>query len=130
MRYGNFDGLRTQLRTWQTRAAASRVSAPLRGPAVPAAELPEGKGLRVQLGEEVVAVFRCNGTTYAVQDRCPHAGASLAEGVVDEMELICPAHGYRFCLRTGRGITDPTLRLKVYPVRREQDAFVVESPPE
>jgi len=130
MRYGDFAGLRAQLRTWQTQAAASPVPTPLRGPAVPVAELPEGKGLRVRLGEEEVAVFRCNGTAYAVQDRCPHAGASLAEGVVDGMEVICPEHGYRFCLRTGRGITDPTLRLKVYPVRREQDVFVVESPTE
>jgi len=130
MRYGDFEGLRAQLRTWQTQTAAPPAPTPLRGPAVPVAELPEGKGLRVRLGEEEVAVFRCNGTAYAVQDRCPHAGASLAEGAVDGMEVICPEHGYRFCLRTGRGITDPALRLKVYPVRREQDAFVVESPTE
>lgn len=129
MRYGNFDGLRAQLRVWQPRQVSSAVPAPM-GPSVPVAELQEGKGRRVRVGEEEVAVFRCNGTAYAVQDRCPHAGASLAEGVVDGTEVICPEHGYRFCLRTGRGITDPTLRLKVYRVRREQDAFVVESPTE
>lgn len=130
MRYGDFEGLRAQLRAWHPGKLLRSGPAPLRGPTVPVSELPDGKGVRVRLGGEEVAVFRCNGTVYAVQDRCPHAGASLAEGVVDGTEVICPEHGYRFCLRTGRGLTDPSLSVRTFFVRREGEAVVVEEPKE
>jgi len=71
-------------------------------------EVPEGVGLRVcPDGSEPLAVFRCDGELYVLQDTCPHAGASLAEGWVEDRRVFCPAHGADFCLRTGAALSLP-----------------------
>jgi len=45
------------------------------------ADLPEGRGVRVDIGEERIAVFRIGETVHAIGDRCSHAEASLSEPV-------------------------------------------------
>ena len=65
----------------------------------PVADLPEGRGLRVEVGEHRVAVFRIDDAVYAIGDRCSHAEASLAEGDVFDFEVECPRHGSGFDLR-------------------------------
>ena len=35
-------------------------------------------------------------------DRCPHAGGLLGHGWVEEGEVVCPLHRWRFRLRDGR----------------------------
>ncbi len=127
MRHGDFEGIRAHLRTAKP-AARPDAEAVAADSLVRLVDLPQDNSCVVRVGEEEVALFRCNGTVYAVQNPCPHAGAALADGLVDGTEVICPEHGYRFCLRTGRGITDPSLRLRVYRVRRTEDALVVEAP--
>jgi len=44
-------------------------------------EIPEGKGRRFTVGERQIAVFHVGGRYYALDDRCPHMGASLAVGI-------------------------------------------------
>lgn len=71
-------------------------------------EVPEGSGLRVcPDGSEPLAIFRCEGELHVVQDTCPHAGASLAEGWVEDRRVFCPAHGADFCLRSGAALNFP-----------------------
>ena len=54
-----------------------------------------------------VAVFNVNGSIYAIEDVCTHDGAEMASGQLDEDQLICPRHGARFCLKTGKALTPP-----------------------
>ena len=42
------------------------------------------------------------GQVYAIEDACNHAGASLAEGWVEERCVVCPMHGYVFDLASGK----------------------------
>ncbi len=81
-------------------------------PVVVADELQEGVGTALTVNGTEVAVFRCRSQLYGLQNRCPHAGGSLADGVVEGDEVICPLHGYRFNIRTGACSTDPALRAK------------------
>lgn len=124
LRYGNFEELRTRLRASASSFPASREEA-LEKPAVPVAQLPDSGARVVRVNGQEVAVFRCEGAVYAVQNACPHAGAPLARGVVDGTHIICPEHGYRFCLRTGQCETDPSLHLRTYPIREGQDGIIV-----
>jgi nitrite reductase/ring-hydroxylating ferredoxin subunit len=48
-----------------------------------------------------VLVALVDGIAYAIEDACNHAGASLAKGPRDGDRVVCPLHGYIFCLRTG-----------------------------
>ncbi len=68
----------------------------------PLAELPQGRGVRVEVGEHRIAIFRIGDDVYAIGDRCSHAEASLAEGEVFGTDVECPRHGSEFNLATGR----------------------------
>ena len=72
--------------------------------------LPDGKGHRVDIGEQRIALFRFADTVYAIGDRCSHAEASLSEGEVFDGEVECPRHGSEFDLVTGEPATLPATR--------------------
>ena len=70
-------------------------------------ELPAGRGVRVDVGEHRLAVFRIGDDVYAIGDRCSHAEASLAEGELFDTEVECPRHGSEFDLESGEPATLP-----------------------
>ena len=83
-------------------------------------QLPDGRGVRVEVGGERIAVFRIDNTVFALADRCSHAEASLAEGEVIDTGVECPRHGAEFDLRTGVPQSLPATRpVAVYPARVE-----------
>lgn len=70
--------------------------------AVPAGQLPGEGGRRLFfLDGRGVLLFNVEGEYYAIDDGCPHAGASLFSGKLQGRWLQCPAHGLRFDLATG-----------------------------
>ena len=65
-----------------------------------------------------IAVFNVGGTFYAIEDVCTHDGAELAGGEIDGDVVICPRHGSRFCIKTGKALTPPAYEpTAVFPVR-------------
>jgi 3-phenylpropionate/trans-cinnamate dioxygenase ferredoxin subunit len=83
----------------------------------PLDELPDGRGIRVEIGEHRIAMFRIGDAVYAIGDRCSHAEASLSEGEVFDGEVECPRHGSAFDLATGAPQTLPATRpVPVYAV--------------
>ena len=82
--------------------------------------LPRERGIRVTVGETVVAMFRIGDEVFAVGDVCSHAEASLAEGEVYDKAVECPRHGSEFDLTTGEPLSLPATRpVPVYPVSVE-----------
>jgi len=67
-----------------------------------AGEIEPGQRKRVFVDGRCVVIFNVNGEIYAIDDSCPHNGASLGNGELEGCVLRCPAHGLRFDLRTGR----------------------------
>jgi nitrite reductase (NADH) small subunit len=63
-----------------------------------------------------VAVFHADGQYYAIDDRCPHAGASLADGCVEAGVVTCAWHAWRFRLSDGSWADNPRVKTKTYPV--------------
>jgi nitrite reductase/ring-hydroxylating ferredoxin subunit len=71
----------------------------------PADEVPEGGGVR-RVGDW--AVGRSRGEVFAVSRRCRHQLADLSQGRVDaDGCLVCPWHGSRYDVRSGRMVTGP-----------------------
>ncbi|MFM0596578.1 Rieske (2Fe-2S) protein [Paraburkholderia dilworthii] len=64
-----------------------------------------------------IVLFNIDGTLHAIDDACPHNGASLASGRLEGCVLRCPAHGLRFDLRSGCTPGTGGLGLTTYPVR-------------
>ena len=80
-------------------------------------DISEGAGIRVDEGEERIALFKVDDEIYAIGDRCSHAEASLAEGEVFDLAVECPRHGSEFDLRTGEPGSFPATRpVPVYVV--------------
>ena len=80
-------------------------------------EIPAGAGMRVDIGEERIALFKIEDTVYAIGDRCSHAEASLAEGEVFDLAVECPRHGSEFDLASGEPGSFPATRpVPVYAV--------------
>jgi 3-phenylpropionate/trans-cinnamate dioxygenase ferredoxin subunit len=90
-------------------------------------DLPDGYGVRVEIGEDVIALFRVGDSVYALGDRCSHAEASLAEGEVFAGVVECPRHGSEFDLQTGRPHSLPaTTSVPVYPTKIQDGEVLVE----
>ena len=69
----------------------------------PASDLAPGQGLAYEVEGNRIAVFRAeDGALHAMDDTCPHAGASLSEGDLENGCVTCPLHAWRFELATGQ----------------------------
>ena len=106
-------------------------------------DLPAGSRRLVTIAGRKIGLFNVDGRYYALLNRCPHGGAPLCLGTVSGLShaaapgvgiewsregeiLRCPWHGWEFELATGATITEPTLRVKTFPVRVEHGLVVVE----
>jgi nitrite reductase (NADH) small subunit len=58
---------------------------------------------RVMINDLEIAVFRLSDdSVLAVENRCPHKGGSLSEGMVCGTHIHCPLHDWKIDLRNGR----------------------------
>ena len=80
-------------------------------------ELPDGRGRRVRAAGLDIALFRIDDAVHAIDDSCPHAGASLSNGCVQGTRVACRAHGLRFELRHGAARNSASLQATTYAVR-------------
>lgn len=92
---------------------------------IPMAALPPGQRKLVFVDGRSVVVFNIEGSLYAIDNSCPHQGASLAHGKLDGTRLQCPAHGLRFDLATGCTPGGATLCLDTYAVEVIDEHVVV-----
>lgn len=85
------------------------------------AALQEGRPRLLRLRELRICLVRKSDQLFAVEDSCPHNGESLSKGTVNHLdEVICPWHGHRFQLKTGRECAERSRDLVVYPVRKDE----------
>jgi NADPH-dependent 2,4-dienoyl-CoA reductase/sulfur reductase-like enzyme/nitrite reductase/ring-hydroxylating ferredoxin subunit len=93
------------------------------------ADLQEGAMRSVQVQGKPVLLVRSRDRITAIGATCPHAGANLAEGVLDGDRVICPWHKAAFCVRTGRLLDPPAVDpVPVYRVRQENGRILVDEP--
>ena len=67
--------------------------------------LEEAKPITVELDGCRIALVRMGEAVHAVSERCSHAGGPLGKGWIEEGELVCPLHRWRFRLNDGRCTT-------------------------
>ena len=89
-------------------------------------QIPLGQGACFIVGDQEIAVFRPrDGRIFAVENRCPHRQGPLSEGIVGGGKVICPLHGHKFDLTTGKG-SDPSECVKVFKAWEENQSILVE----
>jgi nitrite reductase (NADH) small subunit/3-phenylpropionate/trans-cinnamate dioxygenase ferredoxin subunit len=89
-------------------------------------DLPEGASCSVTLAGQPVAVFHVGGALYAIEDRCPHAGAPLSGGHVEAGVVTCPRHAWRFRLSDGAWADNPKVCIKTYSVALDGTQVVLD----
>ena len=81
-------------------------------------ELADQPAKLVEVEGQKIALFRVDGTIYALSDICTHRGGPLSEGELEGAEVTCPWHGAKFDIRTGAVVGPPAPQaVKSYPVR-------------
>jgi nitrite reductase (NADH) small subunit len=66
-----------------------------------AENIPLREGRAVTIGHEQVAIFNLGDKFLAVENRCPHRGGPLADGIVSGDSVVCPLHQWKVCLSSG-----------------------------
>lgn len=77
-----------------------------------------------------IVVVRQGDAYFALQDRCPHAEASLSEGFIEGGRIVCPLHFAEFDLATGavHGGPKGCPRARAYRIDAEGDGFFIHVP--
>jgi 3-phenylpropionate/trans-cinnamate dioxygenase ferredoxin subunit len=84
----------------------------------PADQIPSGERLFVELGGKSIVLFNLAGKLFAIGDVCSHDNGPVGDGEIEENEIICPRHGARFDIRTGKATSLPAfVDIPAYPVR-------------
>lgn len=86
--------------------------------------VPAGNMRQFYVGELEILVVNLDSQIFCLDGRCTHAGAPLAEGMLNGSVLTCPWHGSQFNVTNGSVLRGPTEKqLKVYP-STVRDGFV------
>lgn len=87
--------------------------------------IPVGQGRSFQVQGRMVAVFHVDGGYFAIDDLCPHMGASLADGHVEAGVVSCPWHAWRFRVTDGTWCDNPRIKIDRFDVRVVGDEIQV-----
>jgi 3-phenylpropionate/trans-cinnamate dioxygenase ferredoxin subunit len=84
----------------------------------PADQVPEGERIFIEVEGKSIVIFNLAGKLFAIGDVCSHDNGPVGDGEIEETEIICPRHGARFDIRTGRATSLPAVKdIPSYPVR-------------
>ncbi|NDC62799.1 MAG: Rieske (2Fe-2S) protein [Planctomycetia bacterium] len=94
-----------------------------------AGDIPRGEGRTFEVSGRLVAVFFDGERYWAIDDLCPHMGASLGSGPFRDGVVTCPWHAWRFRACDGAWCDNEKLRVDVFEVRLVGDSIEVRVPP-
>lgn len=75
-----------------------------------------------------VAVFRTGSDeVFALEDRCPHKGGPLSEGIVHGASVTCPLHNWVFSLETGEARGADSGSVPTYAARVDNGRIFIDA---
>ena len=87
-------------------------------PVAKVSEIANGERVFFEIGDKPVVLFNIGGQFFAIGDLCTHDDGPLGDGDLDGYEVICPRHGARFDVRSGKATRRPAVApTPYYPVR-------------
>ena len=91
-------------------------------------ELMPGQMKKVSIDENEILVTNIDGSYFAIDDTCTHAGATLSEGKLEDSTITCDWHGAKFDCKNGKLIKFPgeIKDLKSYKIVIESENIFVE----
>lgn len=94
-------------------------------------ELRDGERLFVEIDDLSIVVFKIAGRYFAIGDVCSHDDGPLGDGELEGYDVICPRHGARFDVRSGKVLSLPAIvDIPAYPVRLQDGQIEIGIPVE
>lgn len=91
-------------------------------------DIPRQGARLVRTAQGCVAVFRTmDDRVFALDDRCPHKGGPLSEGIVHGTSVTCPLHNWVFDLNSGATIGPDQARVRTHAVRVSQGRVLIDA---
>ncbi len=89
--------------------------------------IPLHEGRSIQVDGIELAIFNLDGRFLTIENRCPHKGGPLCDGIVSGSAVVCPLHGRRFDLETGMAVraSEPAC-VATFPTRVEAGVILVD----
>jgi len=82
----------------------------------------------VRHGNLDIAVFRnADDEIFALEDRCPHKGGPLSQGIVHGKRVTCPMHNWVIELETGNAVAPDTGCAQRHEVRVAHGVLFLEA---
>jgi nitrite reductase/ring-hydroxylating ferredoxin subunit len=80
----------------------------------------------IEVNGQKVCVSKFRNRWYGFASSCPHAGAMLSEGYIDESaNVVCPVHSYKFSIMNGRNAEGEDYRLKTLPIECRREGIFI-----
>ena len=94
-----------------------------------ASDIPDGQIIHLMIDKKKdILVVNIGGNYYAVSNICSHEGARLHEGKLSGKELVCPWHGAKWDVTSGKLVMFPEKlkSLHLFKVSIEKDSVYVD----
>lgn len=90
-------------------------------------QIPLNRLETISIGGKKICLAHTSQGFFAVNDKCPHNGASLGNGFcTEENSIVCPMHRYHFDLKTGRAKSGIGDVVRTYPLEVRGDGVFIE----
>jgi len=88
-------------------------------------DIPEGGSKLVMVDDTPIALFKIKDEVHAWDNRCPHRGASLADGDITNSVIQCKYHLWEFDIKSACAVANSDLKVKTFTVVIEDgDVFI------
>ena len=129
LRFGQHDSIAQLLKLFnsqqKTSLTAGSISMTTYTTVARVGDIPDGEGRAYEVDGRMVAVFFTDGQYQAIDDFCPHMGASLAGGAVEDGIVVCPWHAWRFRISDGTWCDNPKIGIDSFEILVEGDEIKV-----
>jgi 3-phenylpropionate/trans-cinnamate dioxygenase ferredoxin subunit len=88
-------------------------------------DVKEGEIVPLLIDDTPIALTRLNGLVHAFGDICTHDDGPLAEGHIEGQCVVCPRHGAKFDLYSGKPTFPAVTKIPIYEAKVEGDAIKV-----
>jgi nitrite reductase (NADH) small subunit len=90
-------------------------------------QIPRRGARVVRTAKGCVAVFRTiDDEAFALEDRCPHRGGPLSQGIVHGTSVTCPLHNWVLNLKTGEAQGADEGRAATLPLKVERGRVLID----
>lgn len=83
---------------------------------------------KVKVNGKIFCLIKTDKKLFACATKCPHAGADISQGWLENEMIVCPFHRYRYHLENGRGAAGQGDYLPVYDIEKRKDGFYIKLP--